>query len=345
MSDPAAADPTGSAAGGSMRAVVVEGLDGPGAARLRDFPVPVGAHPRADGQRVLVDVHAAGLSPIDALQSRGAYQYGTEPPYVAGSEVAGVVREADPASGLRPGDRVGGVVFWGGLAEQCLIAPRYAIRMPESLPFDQAAAVYLNYTTAWYALHRAGAAPGQTVLIHGAAGGVGAAVLDLAPEFGVKVIAVVSTDAKAAFARDAGAWQVVRSGGDWLAEVRALTGGHGVDAVLDPVGGDRFTDSLRALRVGGILVVIGFVGGSIPELRVNRLLLRNLTVTGISADTMDAERPGTLAMVTDAVQQLLDQGRLRPVIGARVPFDRAAEALALVERGEVIGKIVVDVTP
>lgn len=118
-----------------------------------------------------------------------------------------------------------------------------------------------------------------------------------------------------------------------------------MDAVLDPVGGDRFTDSLRALRVGGILVVIGFVGGSIPELRVNRLLLRNLTVTGISADTMDAERPGTLAMVTDAVQQLLDQGRLRPVIGARVPFDRAAEALALVERGEVIGKIVVDVTP
>lgn len=345
MSDPAAADPTGSAAGGSMRAVVVEGLDGPGAARLRDFPVPVGAHPRADGQRVLVDVHAAGLSPIDALQSRGAYQYGTEPPYVAGSEVAGVVREADPASGLRPGDRVGGVVFWGGLAEQCLIAPRYAIRMPESLPFDQAAAVYLNYTTAWYALHRAGAAPGQTVLIHGAAGGVGAAVLDLAPEFGVTVIAVVSTDAKAAFARDAGAWQVVRSGGDWLAEVRALTGGHGVDAVLDPVGGDRFTDSLRALRVGGILVVIGFVGGSIPELRVNRLLLRNLTVTGISADTMDAEHPGTLAMVTDAVQQLLDEGRLRPVIGARMPFDRAAEALALVERGEVIGKIVVDVTP
>lgn len=344
MSDPAAADPSGPAAGGSMSAVVVERLAGPGAARRRSFPVPQGAHPRADGQRVLVDVHAAGLSPIDALQSRGAYQYGTEPPYVAGSEVAGLVREADPESGLVPGDRVAGVVFWGGLAEQCLIAPRYAVRVPESMPFAEAAAVYLNYSTAWYALHRAGAAAGQTVLVHGAAGGVGAAVLDLAPHFGVKVVAVVSTAAKAEFARGAGAWAVVRSGDDWLAEVRALTDGHGVDVVLDPVGGDRFTDSLRALRVGGILVVIGFVGGSIPELRVNRLLLRNLTVTGISADTMDAEHPGTLARVTGAVQRLLDEGRLHPVIGARLPFDRGADALALVERGEVIGKIVVDLS-
>ena len=344
MSDPAATDASESDAGGTMSAVVVESLDGPDAARLRAFPVPVGAHHRADGQRVLIDVRAAGVSPIDALQSRGAYQYGTEPPYVAGSEVAGVVREADPASGLSAGDRVAGVVFWGGLAERCLIAPRYTIRVPESVPFAEAAAVYLNYTTAWYALHRAGAAPGRTVLIHGAAGGVGTAVLDLAPHFGVNVVAVVSTAAKAEFARSAGAWAVVRSDGDWLTEVRELTAGHGVDVVLDPVGGERFTDSLRALRVGGILVVIGFVGGSIPELRVNRLLLRNLTVTGISADTMDAEHPGTLAMVTHAVQGLLDEGRLHPVIGARLPFERAAESLALVERGEVIGKIVVDVT-
>lgn len=328
-----------------MSAVVVETLDGPSAARLRRFPVPSGSHSRSDGRRVLIDVHAAGLSPIDVLQSRGAYQYGTPPPYVAGSEVAGVVREADPESGLAVGDRVAGVVFWGGLAEQCLIAPSYAIRVPDDVPFHEAAAVYLNYTTAWYALHRAGAKPGQTVLVHGGAGGVGAAVLDLAPVFGVRVIAVVSSDRKAEFAQAAGAWAVVRSNGDWLAEVRELTQGHGVDAVLDPVGGDRFTDSLRALRVGGILVVIGFVGGAIPEVRVNRLLLRNLTVTGISADTMDAEHPGTLAMVTDAVQALLDAGRIHPTIGARFPFDQAVEALALVGRGEAIGKIVVDVDP
>lgn len=320
-------------------------LDGPGAAHLAEVDEPVGAHERAQGKRLLVEVYAAGLSSIDPLQTRGAYQYGTPPPYVAGSEIAGVVVETDPGTGFGVGDRVGGITFWGGLAERALAAPRYTVRLPDQMSFVEGAAVYLNYSTAWYAYRRSRVERDQCVLVHGAAGGVGTAALDLAAAFGVRAVAVVSSEAKADVARRCGAAEVVRGDGNWLAEVRRRTEGRGVDVVLDPVGGSRFTDSLRALRTGGTLVVIGFVGGSIPQVKVNRLLLRNLTVTGISMDTMDAEHPGTLETVRDGVQQLLDEGRIHPLVGARYPFEQAPEALALLEGRTAVGKVVVEVRP
>ncbi|MGO4690048.1 NADPH:quinone oxidoreductase family protein [Glaciibacter sp. 2TAF33] len=327
----------------SMTAMVVERLDGPSAARVTRVPQPAGAHERARGRRLVVDVHAAGLSFIDVLQSYGSYQYGAPTPYVSGSEVAGVVSASDPGTGFTVGDRVGGIVFWGGLAERALAAPEYTVRLPDSMTFADGAAVYLNYSTAWYAYHRSGLRPGQSVLVHGAAGGVGTAALDLAATFGVRAIAVVSSDQKEGVARLCGARDVVRSDGPWLDEVRRLTGGHGVDAVFDPVGGDRFTDSLRSLRIGGTLVVIGFAGGSIPVVTVNRLLLRNLTVTGISMDTMDSEHPGTLLMVRDAVQELLDQGLIHPYVGACFPLERSVDALRLIEDGAALGKVIVEI--
>ncbi|MGN6126513.1 MAG: NADPH:quinone oxidoreductase family protein, partial [Humibacter sp.] len=257
-----------------MRAAIVTSLEGPDAVHVvDDFAEPPATHERANGARLLIEVRTAGLSVIDLLQSRGLYQYGTAPPYATGSEIAGVVLEADDATGFAPGDRVGSIVFWGGAAQRCVAAPDYTVRLPESMSFEQGASVYLNYSTAWYAYHRARVEAGQTVLVHGAAGGVGSAVCDLAEAFGAKVIAVVSSDEKEAVARASGAWEVVRSDADWLGRVKQLTDGRGVDVVLDPVGGDRFTDSLRALRTGGVLVVIGFVGGDIPQLKVNRLLL------------------------------------------------------------------------
>ncbi|MCU1414193.1 MAG: NADPH:quinone reductase [Microbacteriaceae bacterium] len=320
-------------------------LDGPESARPGELPEPEGAHERARGKRVLIDVHAAGLSFIDALQAQGVYQYATPPPYAPGSEAAGIVREADAGSGFEVGDRVAGITFWGGLAERCLIAPDYSVRLPDAVSFVDGAAVYLNYSTAWYAYYRAGVTEGQTVLLHGAAGGVGSAVLDLAPVFGARVIAVVSSDEKARLAERSGAWAVLRSDEPWLEQARTLTDGHGVDVVLDPVGGDRFTDSLRAMRIGGTLVVIGFAGGSIPEVKVNRLLLRNLTLTGISMDSMDTERPGELVMVRDAVQRLLDDGRIHPVVGERFPFERGTDALVRMAEGSTAGKVVVELAP
>ncbi|MGX6448511.1 NADPH:quinone oxidoreductase family protein [Patulibacter sp. S7RM1-6] len=328
-----------------MQAILVEELTGPDAARPADVPEPEGAHPRADGQRLLVEVHAAGLSFIDPLQTRGMYQGGVPAPYVSGSEVAGVVLEAPEGSGFAPGDRVGGIVWQGALAERALALPEYAVRLPDGMDFAAGAALYMNYSTAWYALDRAGVREGETVLVHGAAGGVGTAALDLAPAFGARTIAVVSSDEKAEAARRCGADEVVRSDGPWLDEVRARTDGRGVHVVIDPVGGDRFTDSLRSLRIGGRLVVVGFTGGSIPTMKVNRLLLRNLTVTGIAMDVMEREQPGTLRRVRDAVQGLADAGAIRPLVGARYPFDRAADALRALEERAAIGKVVVDVRP
>ncbi|MFZ7086897.1 NADPH:quinone oxidoreductase family protein [Curtobacterium sp. RRHDQ10] len=325
-----------------MQAIVIERLEGPSAAVLRDVPEPEHSHHRAGGLRVVVEVRAVGLSVIDVLQSRGTYQYGAPAPYVLGSEIAGVVVSADVGSGFAVGDRVGSIVFWGGLAERAVVAPDYTAKLPDSMSFAEGAGVYLNYSTAWFAYHRSGVRPGGTVLVHGAAGGVGTALLDLAPAFGARAIAVVSSDAKAAVASEAGAFAVVRSDGPWKDEVRALTDGHGVDAVLDTVGGDRFTDSLRALRTGGMLVVIGFAGGAIPSVKVNRLLLRNLSVTGISMDTFDDEYPGTLRMVRDAIEELMAAGGIHPRVGRVFPFEQAADAMRLIESRQAVGKVVVE---
>ncbi len=326
-----------------MRAVVVETLDGPRAAAVRDVPEPEGAHPRADGRRVLVEVHAVGLSFIDPLQTRGKYQAGTEAPYVCGSELSGVVLEAPDDSWVSVGDRVAGIVWQGAMAERALAIDDFLVRLPDSMSYVEGAGIYMNYATAWYALDRAGAQSGESVLVTGAAGGVGTCVLDLGPAFGVSTIALVSTDAKAEVARAAGATHVVRTDGDWLADVRRLTGDRGVEVFVDMVGGDGFLDTVRSLRIGGRGVIVGFAGGSIPTLKMNRLLLRNLTLTGITMDVMETEHPGTLERVRLGVQQLLDAGRLTPAIGASYPMERAGEALAALEDRTAVGKVVVEI--
>lgn len=326
-----------------MRAVVVESLDGPRAAVLKRVPEPVGAHRRAGGRRVLVEVHAVGLSFIDPLQTRGRYQAGVPAPYVCGSELAGVVLEAPADSWVKAGDRVSGIVWQGAMAERALALDEFMVRIPDTMSYVDGAGVYMNYATAWYALDRAACQPGETVLVTGAAGGVGSCVLDLGPSFGVSTIALVSSDAKAATATAAGATHVVRTDDDWLGRVRDLTGGKGVEVFVDMVGGDAFLDTVRSLRIGGRGVVVGFAGGSIPEIKVNRLLLRNLTLTGITMDVMETERPGTLERVRLGVQQLLDAGSIRPAIGATYPLEKAAEALASLEGRTAVGKVVVTI--
>jgi NADPH2:quinone reductase len=229
------------------------------------------------------------------------------------------------------------------VAEFALAMPQHTLRLPDAMSFVEGAALYLNYATAWYALHRLGVLAGETVLVQGAAGGVGTAALDLCSALGARSIAVVSSDVKQQVARTMGADFVVRSGGSWLEEVRALTGGRGVQAVVDPVGGDRFLDSVRSLAIGGRLAVVGFTGGSIPELKVNRLLLRNLTVLGVEMVAMDKQVPGTVRMVNEAIEALALSAQIKPLVGLRVPFSRAADALRALERREAVGKVVVEV--
>jgi NADPH2:quinone reductase len=326
-----------------MRAVVIENLTGPDAASVQEVPEPTGAHPRANGRRVLVDVHAVGLSFIDPLQTRGAYQSGVAAPYIAGSELSGVVLEAPEDSWVSAGDRVAGIVWQGAMADRALAIDDYLVKLPDHVDFAEGAGIYMNYSTAWYALESSTAKPGDTILVQGAAGGVGTAVLDLAPAFGLKSIAVVSSDEKAELATSCGADYVLRSDGNWLEETKEITGGRGVQAFIDMVGGDRFLDTVRALAIGGHGVIVGFAGGSIPEIKVNRLLLRNLTLTGIAMDVMEREHPGTLARVREGVQSLLDAGKIRPAVELQFPLTEATQALASLENRTALGKVVVNI--
>jgi NADPH2:quinone reductase len=231
----------------------------------------------------------------------------------------------------------------GGFAEVAVARPERVFALPAALGFAEGAGLVLNPHTAWFSLVTRGrVAPGEAVLVHGAGGGVGTATLQIARALGARTIAVVSSDAKEAMARDAGAQDVVRSDGPWRDEVRELTGG-GADLLIDPVGGELFLDSLRALRDGGRLVVVGFAAGTIPEVRVNRLLLRNLEVIGAGWGAWIAVHPDAGREIGDEVGRLAEQGAVRPIVGARFPLERGADAMRLIEARGALGKVVLDV--
>lgn len=292
---------------------------------------------------MLIDVHAAGVTFPDVLQTRGLYQMKPALPFVPGSEVAGVVREAPADSGFGPGDRVVGFPGLGGFAEMVAVDPAQVFPLPDRLTFAEGAGIPMNVLTVHFALaHRAQMAPDDVVLVHGAAGGVGTAAVQLAHAHGNRVIAVASTPEKSAFASRAGADDAVAVEG-FREAVAELTGGRGVDIVVDPVGGDRFTDSLRSLATDGRLLVIGFTGGEIPTVRVNRLLLNNISVVGVGWGAYWMARPGYLQAQWEDLLPLLSSGALTPLVGATYPLERTAEALTSMDRRGAMGKIVVEV--
>jgi NADPH2:quinone reductase len=231
----------------------------------------------------------------------------------------------------------------GGFAER-VVAPSYLVfPLPDTLDFGQGAGLILNYHTAWFSLVTRGRLqPGETVLVHGAAGGVGTATLQVAKGLGARTIAVVSSDEKEQVAVAAGADEVLRSDGPWKDQAKDL---GGADVVVDPVGGDRFTDSLRTLREAGRLVVVGFTGGDIPTVRVNRLLLNNIEVVGAAWGEYAIRRPDVMARIHSEVARLIDAGFVRPIVGARFPLERAVEAVRLLDERGATGKIVLDVRP
>jgi NADPH2:quinone reductase len=297
------------------------------------------------GSGVVVEVAAAGVSFPEVLQTRGEYQVKPPLPFVPGSEVAGTVRSAPEGSDLAPGDRVAAFPMLGGFAEVAVAPGFLAFPLPDALDWRQGAGLILNYHTAWFALViRGRLAAGETVLVHGAAGGVGTASIQVAKGLGARAIAVVSSDAKEEVARAAGAEAVVRADGDWRDEAKELSGG-GVDLVLDPVGGDRFTDSLRSLAEGGRLVVVGFTGGSIPEVKVNRLLLNNTEVIGAGWGAYVIAKPDLNREIAAELAKLIDAGAVRPIVGASFPLsvEGTREALRLIDGRGATGKVVLDV--
>jgi NADPH2:quinone reductase len=328
-----------------VKAVQIVELTGPRTAlRLSDVPEPEPSHPITPGEGVIVDVHAAGVSFPEVLQSRGEYQIKPDTPFTPGSEVGGVVRSAPANAKVKAGDRVAAFCLQGGWAEVAVSPAFFTFKIPDALDFAQGAGLVLNYHTAYFSLVTRGRLePGETVLVHGAAGGVGTATIQIAKGLGAKTIAVVSSDDKERVAREAGADDVVRSGGPWKDEAKEISG-DGVDIVIDPVGGDRFTDSLRSLREGGRVVVVGFTGGSIPEVRVNRLLLANTEVIGAGWGNYVIRKPELNQEIGAEIERLIDEGFVRPVIGARFPLERAADALELIDGRGATGKVVLDVS-
>jgi NADPH:quinone reductase len=295
--------------------------------------------PAADGG-VLIDVAAAGVSFADLLQTTGGYQMKVPLPYTPGMDAAGVVRSAPPGTGLAAGQRVAVLLDFGCWQEVVSVPAERVLPLPDGMSFEAGAAAPLNYLTALFALdRRAHAQPGDTLLVHGAAGGVGTAAIQLGRALGLRTIAVVSDEAKQDFALRSGAHHAILSDG-WLAAVRDLTGERAVDIVLDPVGGDRMTDSLRSLAPEGRLVVVGFTGGEIPAVKVNRLLLGNTSVLGAASREFFGQQPATVAGLWARLVKLRRAGTLPDPPVQPYPFADARSALRALADRKAQGKIV-----
>jgi NADPH2:quinone reductase len=327
-----------------MRAVRVTRLEGPAAVTVEEVDEPSSDGPF--GPQVLVEVHAVGTSFPDLLLSKGEYQLKPDLPFTLGVDFAGIVRSAPEGSGLVAGQRVAGCLSHGAAAEIVAAGPESVFALPDRLSFAQGAASPMNYLTAQFALdRRAGLQEGETVLVHGGAGGVGTATIQVARGMGARTIAVVSTAEKAAVAKAAGADETVPTDG-FLAAVRELTGGAGVDVVMDVVGGDLFLDSLRALAPLGRLLVVGFTGGGIPEVRVNRLLLNNIDVRGVGWGAYAMVRPGFMRQQWEALLPMMESGpgkvpSIDPPLGATYPMAEFGRALAEMEQRQTLGKTVI----
>src|SRR4029450_3058197 len=295
--------------------------------------------PRAD-DGVVIDVVAAGVSFADLLQTTGAYQLQLPLPFTPGMDAAGLVRSARPDLGLAAGRRVAVLVSSGCWQEVISAPPERILAVPDDLSWEAAAALPLNYLTALFALARRGRAhPGETLLVHGAAGGVGTATIQLGRALGLQTIAVVGDQAKQQFAGQAGADHAVLASG-WLDGVRDLVGDRAVDLVIDPVGGDRMTDSLRSLVPEGRLLVLGFAAGEIPTVKVNRLLLGNTAVVGVASREFFDQQPEVVAELWAQLLEVRQTGVLPDPPVQRYPFADARGALEEIEGRQTRGKVV-----
>lgn len=323
-----------------MRALVVESLapDYAGCA-VREVVTPT-----SGAGEVLVRVRAASVNFPDLLMTRGEYQLKPSPPFTPGLDLAGEIAAlGEGVTGWRVGDAVVGGARLGGFAEYAVL-PHEALKpKPARLSFSEAAAYGAAYLTAYVALvRRARVQPGEWVLVHGAAGGVGLAAVDLAKALGARVIAASASDEKLAvvaeeYAPDA----TVNVAGGFREQVKAITGGRGADVIYDPVGGDVFDESVRCIAFDGRLLVVGFTSGRIPTISVNMPLIKGFSVMGVRAGEYGRQFPQKGRENADAVWKLADEGRIRPRVHAELPLDRWREAFDLLANRQVIGKAVI----
>ncbi len=325
-----------------MRAVVVHEFGPLETAAIGEFPTPVpGPHD------VLLEIHATAANFVDLLVIAGQYQFLPDPPFVPGKLPAGVVAEVGSAvKALQPGDRVLAMAEQGGYGEFIAVPETQCYRLPDNMPFVDAAAMALAYDTAWFALRdRARYQAGDTVLVLGATGGVGLAAVQLAKAMGARVLAGVSSWDKADIARAAGADAVIDLSRSNLreslrAQVFDVTGGRGADIVLDPLGADIFDAAIRAVAWRGRLVVIGFAAGRIPTVKANYLMLKNIEVSGLQISDYRRRMPGQMAACFAEIFALYEAGKVRPGPTTVVPIEEFATALADIRDRRARGRIV-----
>lgn len=292
---------------------------------------------------IAIDVRAVGVNLADILMVQGKYQIKPPFPFAPGSEVAGVVREVgEGVTKVKPGDRVLAQVSWGAYATQVLAREPQVHAIPASMPFEHAAAFTVVYHTSYFALvYRAPVHPGQTVLVHGAAGGVGLSAVQIAKALGARVLATAGSSEKRAFVREQGADEVFDSRDKgWVDEVLRATGGRGADHIYDPVGGEVFDLSLKCIAFSGNLHVIGFASGTIPSCAMNRVLLKNISLVGLHLGAYQEKDPGKVPEAMAALFAMYERGQLPVHIAATFPLEQAVEALGQITSRRVQGKVV-----
>lgn len=313
----------------------------PSELRLVEQP---GRSPQAG--EVLIDVRAIGVNLADVLMVQGKYQIRPPFPFAPGSEAAGVVREVGPSvRDIRPGQRVIALVPYGAYASEVVVAEDRVHVLPDAMPFEHAAALTVVYHTAYFALvYRAKLEPGQTVLVHGAAGGVGLAAVQVAKALGARVLATAGSAEKRELACAHGAEAAFDSRGtSWVSEVLRATSERGADHIFDPVGGDVFDLSLKCIAFGGNLHVIGFASGRIPSCVMNRVLLKNISLVGLHWGPYQEKDPAKVRAAMKALFEMYAGGQLNLQISAFYPLERAKEALEQIIARRVQGKIVLTV--
>jgi NADPH:quinone reductase len=321
-----------------MRAVLCKEFAGPEKLVVEEVPAP----PLREGG-VRVKIRAAGVNFGDTLLVAGQYQDKPALPFIPGMEIAGVVGEVAPGvKHLKVGDRVLGSVGRGGFAEEVVADADAVHRIPDKMEFAAAAGFPVAYSTSHGAfLWRARLKPGETVLVLGASGGVGLTAVEIAKVMGATVIAASGGAEKLAVAKRAGADHLIDYTSENLRErVKEITGGRGVDVVYDPVGGDAFEQSLRSIAWEGRIIIIGFAGGQVPQIKANHVLVKNIDIVGFFWGSYRQHKPHLMAESLQQLFRWFEEGKLKPHVSHRLPMDRVKEALDLLKTRKSTGKVV-----
>jgi NADPH2:quinone reductase len=321
-----------------MKAIMCREFGDLSVLKLEEVPDPV-----AGPGQALVRIRACGINFADSIMAAGRYQNQPALPFIPGSEIAGdVVALGEGVDGFAVGDRVMGLTG-GGYAEMAAVNADRLTRLPDGLTYEQAASFAVTYGTSHVALaHRARLKPGETLLVHGAAGGVGLTAVELGKIMGARIIATAGGPDKLEIARAAGADETI----DYLAEdirerVKALTGGRGADVIYDPVGGDVFDASLRCVAFEGRILVIGFAGGRVPQIPANHVMVKNVDIIGVNRPAYDVLAPEVSRRSQEQLLEWLAQGRIAPLVSKTFPLERAVEGLESVVTRKSTGKVVI----